>query len=218
MPDQLYRKPSEILPEGIAGVLAQLGLLRKPPSDPPMPRTAPPDISGIEQELFDSLGGMVNEPEFRVAMGYDNPTAVAPPQKVPTNMSVTGSPMLAKLVEHYKTRLPWLGKYVPRVSESVTPAAASMVEEAGIPWQRFPDTNLMGVYDIPTKEIGINPRAGADRMEAVLAHEIAHALGERGHSRNLYNIQGLAQMRADALEMGGSEDGVKFPRRRRGLR
>ena len=160
-----------------------------------------PDVSGIERELFDLLGSFVDRPDQRIRMGADNPPVPAPVPLVPDRIPVTGSPMLSNLVEYYKKRLPWLGKYVTGVSESLTPGGQEFLADSKIPWNRYPDTNLAGVFDTDFRDIGINPSVSPNRMEGVLAHEIAHALGQ-GHTRALYNAQGLGQMRADAFAEG----------------
>lgn len=160
----------------------------------------PPDTSGIERELFDLLGSLVDRPDQRIRVGSGNPSVSAPPPLAPNPVPVIGSEMLARLVQMYQKRLPWLGNYVSRVSNNPTPGTQGFTDEAGLPWNYFVGTNLRGATDMDTGEIAVNPRERIDQgMEAVLAHEIAHALGLREHDRKMANIQGLAQMRTDAI-------------------
>lgn len=158
------------------------------------------DLSGIERELFGLLSARAKRLPSRTFQmaGVDVPE---PPQQVPDFIPVTGSPLLQRLVNLYSSRLPWLGQYVKGVSESVTPAAASMAEESGIPWDRTHLTNLGGAFDTISGDIYINPSLPPNRMESILAHELAHSLGYNDNERDISNIEGLAQMREDALEM-----------------
>lgn len=173
-----------------------------------MPQS-PRDTSTIDRELFDLLGSLVNRPPpKRFSMGEGNPEVLEPPQQVPDYLPVQGSEMLQRLVQEYQKRLPWLGQYVSGVSQSPTPAAASLAESSGIPWQQVGGTNLLGATDVDSGEVYMNPTSGhPEMMEGVLAHEFAHGLGEP-HSRRLYNIQGLGQMRHDALNPPQSRQSI----------
>lgn len=169
------------------------------PSDPNYQR----GLNILEEELARlMMARLGDQTRPRMAKRGDE-YPLTPPNPLRTaSPPVMGSPMLQQLVREYSRMVPEISFSAPRIVESATPAVAEEFEDSGMPLAAYPRSNLLGMTDLQTGEVSVNPglRTAKNPMfnvEETLAHELAHTLGH-GHDRDMVNIEGLARMRSDA--------------------
>jgi hypothetical protein len=150
---------------------------------PPKPVPIGPDLSTVDRELARFFRGNLPSPDF------------IPDSR--TQPSVYGSQELQDLVKEYGRISPGAMSGVTSISIPSTDVWTNLTR----PLSRGPEYTIGGFFDEPTRNIFLSPiyQNRPWDLERILAHELGHSVGYP-HNRDLYNIEGLGDMRAEAKQ------------------
>jgi len=104
---------------------------------------------------------------------------VDPPNNRRPEIPVVGDKDLAREVYMYAKKHPEIEGNVSRVSLGPTSASMRKMVQSNLPIDAFEGTNLLGIYGIHDKGIGINPGYPVYSPERsdILGHELGHSSG-----------------------------------------
>lgn len=114
-------------------------------------------------------------PEEPVQFPYVDP----PPSAHRPEIPVVGDKDLAREMYMYAKKHPRIAGNVSRVSLGPTSASMRKMVNSNLPIDEFENTNLLGIYDLNNRGIGINPvfNEYSPQRSQVLGHELGHSLG-----------------------------------------
>ena len=160
----------------------------------------------VEQELSDIYNKHAKSvwvPAWKEAEDVINPTS--PPDFRKTTL-------MPPPVSSDTEEPPWdyLHRVVPelrgrgnKVQVGPNTGVLNVLEKSGFGPEEYPTTNLLGLMDVNTNDISLNPRLLDEKphwLDATTAHEMGHTVGIR-HGREMNNIEGLMTMAREAQRM-----------------
>jgi hypothetical protein len=137
-------------------------------------------MSAEEQALRDVL----NKPDMEWLRAKDGITLAVPrnPMFAPDPL-VIGQPEVARMVRKVLRVAPNVGTRTKRIQMGPTAATAEVLGEAGIPVDRYSDTQLKGTADSRRGDISLNPSLVQKDYDSnrelanTVVHELTHAVG-----------------------------------------
>jgi hypothetical protein len=169
-----------------------------------------PDLSTVDEELRRIYRPSAEgNPQYERMLMQDSllgapelPNVVTPPMFWNDMPGMIGPRNLSKLIEEYSRISPETMAGISRISVAPTESILRYRDDPqSVPaWglhEREPESGMGEIWIEPSLT---KNQFNAEWLEKVLAHELGHQAGY-GHSREMSNIEGLAEMRAKAKEM-----------------
>ena len=141
-----------------------------------MPKQRRPSLSETRKDQIRAMLRYPGHPREQ-SRGDELPNPPPPPTAFQPDPLVVGSPELAQWAKLILDLDPSTKAAIPSITQGLTKAVMRMPSSQGLPIDAFEGTNIMGITDARTNEIGLQPgMVRQDTLEALL-HEITHGAG-----------------------------------------